>query len=66
MKIKSYLELKIELEEAIDCEESKSKVYELYQKFESAFMETRLEKRNARDRIDAYFKFLDYMNGVKK
>ncbi len=61
-----YLDIKLELEEAMECDESKSKVYELYQNFEDAYRRQQKRKRDCNERLDIYFKFRDYMNRNKK
>jgi hypothetical protein len=61
-----YLDIKLELEEAMECDESKSKVSNLYDQFEQAYKSQQKRKRNCDERLDMYFKFVDYINRNKK
>ena len=60
-----YLDIKLELEEAMECDESKSKVSNLYDQFEDAYRHLSKKKRDCDERLDMYFKFVDYINRNK-
>jgi len=58
-----YLELKLELEKALEDKESKSKVYELYNDYDYFYNKEKGHSDKERgDYIELYFKFLDYLN----
>lgn len=57
------IEYKLKLEKALKNKESKSKVYELYNKYHSSYTKEKGHSDKERgDYIELYFKFLDYMN----
>ena len=56
-------EIKSKLEKALENKESKSKVYELYNKYDFEYSKEKGHNSEERaDYIELYFKFLDYMN----
>ena len=57
-----YLEAKLELEESMECEESKRQVSQLYDKYEEAYKSQRRKSRDSNERIAMYFKFKEYIN----
>jgi hypothetical protein len=57
------IEYKLKLEKALENKESKSKVYELYNNYDSSYTKEKGHNSEERaDYIELYFKFLDYMN----
>ena len=57
------IEYKLKLEKALEDKESKSKVYELYNDYDSSYTKEKGHSDEERgDYMELYFKFLDYMN----